>query len=1045
MKPLKLTMQAFGPYAGREEIDFNQLGNRTMFVISGKTGAGKTTIFDAITYAIYGKASGEDRNGPELRSQFAKEDLLTEVSLDFSLRNKVYSITRSPQQQKKKDRGDGFTSIGAKAELYFWDTDGGKKLLASKTSDVEEKIKEIMLIDANQFRQILMIPQGEFRKLLTSDSKDKEVILQRLFHTQAYKLIEEKLKLEAAELKKSMEDQENARNEALRRIQAVTSEELMNTLETDPENHAVIMPLLQKEILCMQEKLDQLTKQLADKVIEQDKLKEQLYEAEAILKQLQTREELKEQKARLLAQEDVYVEKEIQVERAQKAALLAKQEDLCHRLKKEADQFQVNVNTITIEIEKLNGLLVQWEEELQREIGRESDRQAALDEVNRLVNMKEDVYSFAALLKETKQKDVELKAAVEKKDNDEKRQQQLEERIHSLMVQKEEIEKGKLTFLENESKLEKLKVDWARLEKLESLLLRHQKAEKNLASITGGLENTLAKYNDAKALVEELERKWIHGQAAILAANLRSDEACPVCGSLHHPNPAAQKENSIPSEEDLNTAKDQVLYWEKEKSKVEANFYQYQSEEKTQKEAVQDLLNEIRMHRTDFSPNDLASIKMEASSTIQLLVQHQEQLKEQLKVLDRLKSEIETRDKERNALHTAIQQLSQMVTELTVQFTEKKTVLTRMMTVIPENLRSEAEYERTLDAKRKHHQMLVSQLEEAQKRLQAVNEKLSKETARLNDAELHHAAKQRELETERGIFLTGLSEQGFEKYGIYAASKKSEGEIRLLQEEIRNYREELRSVSDRLKELTELLAEVKTPDVEGIKLDLAKFTQEIDRLTQEKTDLFVKKRDNEEVYSRVERLNNEVKALEERFRIIGDLSDIAKGQNHLRITFERYVLAAFLDDILQEANLRLRKMTSGRYQLQRKTDRSKGNAQSGLELLVFDQYTGQERHVKTLSGGESFKASLSLALGLADVVQNYAGGVSLETMFIDEGFGTLDPESLDQAIEALMDIQSSGRLVGIISHVPELKERIDVRLEVIAGQTGSRTEFMFTN
>lgn len=192
-------------------------------------------------------------------------------------------------------------------------------------------------------------------------------------------------------------------------------------------------------------------------------------------------------------------------------------------------------------------------------------------------------------------------------------------------------------------------------------------------------------------------------------------------------------------------------------------------------------------------------------------------------------------------------------------------------------------------------------------------------------------------------------------------------------------------------------------------------------------------------------INEEIKVLEERYKIIGHLYDISRGQNTYRITFERYVLAAFLDDILREANIRLAKMTSGRYQLLRKTDRSKGNVQSGLELLVFDQYTGRERHVKTLSGGESFKAALSLALGLADVVQTYAGGVSLETMFIDEGFGMLDPESLDQAIEALIDIQNSGRLVGIISHVPELKERIDARLEVIATQSGSTTEFQFVN
>src|SRR4051794_30999974 len=255
MKPLKLTMQAFGPYAGTEVIDFTELGNRTMFVISGKTGAGKTTIFDAISYAIYGKASGEDRNGPELRSQFAKDELVTEVSLDFSLRNKAFSITRSPQQLKKKDKGDGYTQIGAKAELYMWAENGEKKLLASKINDVEEKIKEIMLIDANQFRQILMIPQGEFRKLLTSDSKDKEMILQRLFHTELYKMVEEKLKIEATDLKKSVEDQVQARNEAIRRIQAVTNEELREYLDVESVNDTIIMPLLQAEIEGMAEML----------------------------------------------------------------------------------------------------------------------------------------------------------------------------------------------------------------------------------------------------------------------------------------------------------------------------------------------------------------------------------------------------------------------------------------------------------------------------------------------------------------------------------------------------------------------------------------------------------------------------------------------------------------------------------------------------------------------------------------------------------------------------------------------------------------------
>ncbi|MGG3470748.1 SMC family ATPase [Neobacillus pocheonensis] len=1045
MRPLKLTMQAFGPYAETEIIDFTKLGNRTMFVISGKTGSGKTTIFDAISYAIYGKASGEDRNGPDLRSQFAKDELLTEVSLDFSLRNKVYTITRSPQQQKKKDKGDGFTPIGAKAELHVWDDTGEKKLVASKITDVEEKIKEIMLIDANQFRQILMIPQGEFRKLLTSDSKDKEVILQRLFHTQFYKLVEEKLKDEAAELKRSVEDQVQARGEAIRRIHAVVNEELRDYLNADSVNDTIIMPLLQAEIEGLGNRLEQLNSQLKDKSQEQDKLKNQLFEAEAILNQLQTKEKLKDQRAQLISHEESYVEKEKQVQRAQRAAVLAEQEALCHRLKKEEDQLGANVLTMKSEIEKLKVLLNEYEGQLQKEVEREGERKEALEEVNRLLNMKEDVYSFAAMVKEAARVEASLKTAKDKQNQSERNLEKLDERIKFLQQQKEEIEKGKITFLENERQVEKLEAELERIEKYETLNVRHQKAVQNLNQITDRYENTSARLADAKSLVEVLENKWLHGQASLLASRLQLGEACPVCGSEHHPAPALNNDDAIPNEQEMKTAKEQVGKWEKEKSADEAALYQSQSAEKVQREAMEEILQVITTHRGDFVESDLSFVKSDVTSAKNNLIQVQRKLSNQIEQFESMKKELLTRESEKLDLQKMLQQLTAEVTELTIGYTEKKTNLTRLMSVIPENLRSEAEYENKLSASKKHHEKLLKLLEAAQERMQTAKEKLATESARLQDAEMHFVEKQNELKLEREMFKNRLSEQGFDTFGMYHSSKLSETDIRLLETEIRQYREELRSVTDRLTELTELLKDVKTPDVEGLKLEVNRVSSEIETLTNQRTDLFVKKRDNEGIYSQIERLNDNMKVLEERYKLIGHLSDIAKGQNNFRITFERFVLASFLDDILREANMRLRKMTSGRFQLLRKTDRSKGNAQSGLELLVFDQYTGQERHVKTLSGGESFKASLSLALGLADVVQNYAGGVSLETMFIDEGFGTLDPESLDQAIEALMDIQSSGRLVGIISHVPELKERIDVRLEVRAGQTGSTTEFLFTN
>ena len=253
-----------------------------------------------------------------------------------------------------------------------------------------------------------------------------------------------------------------------------------------------------------------------------------------------------------------------------------------------------------------------------------------------------------------------------------------------------------------------------------------------------------------------------------------------------------------------------------------------------------------------------------------------------------------------------------------------------------------------------------------------------------------------------------------------------------------------RSISDRLKDYVERLNDAEKPELAELEKQFIELENKLNAVIDQRATLINNMKHNEGISKVVHEINSEIKSAEEKYELIGHLADITRGQNTYRLTFERFVLASFLDDIINAANARLIKMTSGRYQLLRKTDRSKGNIQSGLELLIFDQYTGQDRHVKTLSGGESFKAALALALGLADVVQEHAGGVSLETMFIDEGFGTLDPESLDQAIEALLDIQSSGRLVGIISHVPDLKERIDARLEVKSYQNGSITEFQFS-
>ena len=1042
MRPLKLTMQAFGPYAGAEEIDFTKLDNRTMFVISGKTGSGKTTIFDGISYAIYGKASGEDRNGQDLRSQFAKDDILTEVSLLFTLRNKTYHIIRSPQQEKRKERGEGYRTINATAELYVIDHKGNSQLIAANVRDVDEKIKEIMIIDSNQFRQILMIPQGEFRKLLTSESKEKEVILQRLFHTQIYKRIEEKLKESASELKKSVEKQVENRNHELRQIHSIYNDELKGFLESGSENDILIMPLLLDEVSTMTHELEGLAHKLKEKKEERDGLQQKLYDAEAIVKQMKARDDLAKRNKELAGEQERFIQIEKEIKLAHKAALLAHQEEICHHLKKELDGTNLELVALRTKVGSLEVLLNELEVSLNQEKNREDERRAVAEEISRLQNMKSDVYSLADVQQEFDQLEKTINMNKLKKRELEEKLNTLDSRVKELVEEKKIIEQAQLSFVENAHKLEKMNEEIERINKYVDYNTRLEKASCFFEKKKQNLEKETARLADAKVLVDHLEQKWIHGQASLIASQLQDGESCPVCGSKDHPQPAFTSE-TIPDENDLKAAKHQLVQLEKEKASAESAFFEAQSMLRSLKETVDDLLLELQKHRPELMVKNLPIIGSKIKSECSELASLQSVLKKKVDRRNRCMKELEEAEDLKEQNNLLLQKLIEQMNDSVIEFTEKKTNLTRMFDSVPEGLRSISSYEKRLQQVMALQEELLQRLENAQKVYQTTKDEFLAEKAKSETVEKQAEHLTEKLKLERAAFLIKMKEQGFETYSLYHDAKKNEQQVREMETALKNYYEEVRSVRDRYEELCTVLKDIEKPELEKLEESLTEIDNLMNSLQDDYTNLYMKKRDNEEITNKVNSINEQLKSLEERYKVIGELFDISRGQNTYRITFERFVLAAFLDDILQEANGRLRKMTNGRFEMIRKTDRSKGNIQSGLELLVFDQYTGKERHVKTLSGGESFKAALALALGLADVVQAYAGGVSLETMFIDEGFGTLDPESLDQAIEALIDIQSSGRLVGIISHVPELKERIDARLEVTATQSGSKTEFHF--
>lgn len=1044
MRPLKLTMQAFGPYANKEVIDFTVLGNRTMFVISGKTGSGKTTIFDGISFAIYGKASGEDRNGTELRSQFAPDSVLTEVSLEFKLKDKHYMITRSPQQNKKKDRGEGFTTIGAKAELFMFDEAGKLNLVASSVRDVDEKIKGIMQIDSNQFRQILMIPQGEFRKLLISDSKEKESILQRLFHTELYKKMEETLKEQAGSLKKKVEQHVFIRTSELANIKSIFIEELKSSLEKSNDNDIAILPMLELEIKEMKKKGEELSSRVAIKQKERDRLNTSIFEAEALLKQMKLRDELKIKKMELEAKEKQYQEKEKIVLFAQKAELLTKQEEVCHHLKRQIDKNELEQKKINETLSLLEERLKKAEVIYQQEKEKEDERKQIEKDIAYLKSIFNDVMLIAEKEESVTNSTIRLNNYQKEKQNWMQKLEEVCQHIVSLSERIKSLEAKRLTFLENKEKILQLQYTLEKLKKLEQNMQRYELQKKKTKEIKDVFEQITLRYQDGKSLFEKLENDWLAAQSYFLASKLKNEEACPVCGSTHHPLPALMKRDErIPTEKDLKSAKYDLSNLEKEKSSAESAWIQANSNLQFYIEEKESSLAEVKTDMQSFSQENMEAEKSKLLFDWNTLKSEQIDLEKSIQEKTGLEKELVSQEKNQNVYTQEIEKINNEIQQTRIKLVEAETAWNDLKNRIPEDLRNAKQFQQILDGKIEKLNEMEKIWIQVQENLQTIKENMQKEMVRKEEIEKQCRQLTTNLQAERKIFLDRMKEEGFATYTMYTDSKLPNIEIESMLSSIQDFKGEYRSIRDRLQDLEAVLAEVKKPDIQFLQEDLNRINQNLIELQQEHTNLLFLEQENERIYNKVCSINEEIKEMEESYKVVGHLYDISRGQNTYRITFERYVLASFLDDILEEANGRLVKMTSGRYQLIRKKDRSKGNVQSGLELLIYDQYTGQERHVKTLSGGESFKAALALALGLADVVQQYAGGVSLETMFIDEGFGTLDPESLEQAIETLMDIQNSGRLVGIISHVPELKERIEVRLEVISGQEGSTTKFNF--
>lgn len=878
MRPLKLTMTAFGPYAGTEELDFSEIGEAGLFLICGPTGAGKSTILDAMCYALYGKTSGMERSGKSCRSGYASDDTWTEVIFDFAVGDKKYRVMRRPEQEHatKRKNATGTVKKPMASALYELDEEGKEKPpIAEKGT--EEKVAEILGVDAAQFRQIILLPQGEFRRLLLAKAEDRQKIMSKLFHTSIYEELRQRVLSKKRELFAESEKKQNDLKTWLDFCEVGTIE----ALEAKKKENA--------------EKLDAAETALAKAKKDRDEFMTAYDEVKTLSGAWQRLHAAESESAKLAV------------------------------LKGEMDRQEVMVSRIA-EAAKL----------------RERDKQLR-DITEEGVRKKSEILIAEDALKG------------------------IQRAVESATALAAEVEKERPAAKEREAAL-------ARLPAMIEAAAKYVDAEKTAQQLrkahddaVQALEAAVKEFSVAEAEVRKkkvhalaLSDVFLRGQAAYLAAGLVEGAPCPVCGAVHHPK-LAHTEEELPTEKQVKEAKE-----EEEKAAAAEKAARQVADAAQQQEAAARVAKES-------SETELRGLAAQLPKD----ARDPQQLKRQRKTLQAEAADFEAREKK-----------AQEDTQRSTAALKQKETELKML--------------------KEQREALVRQYREKEKDL-----------------------------------MEALQQKGFADMDDFKKHLLRESDEPRLRRVIEEYKKKVSIASSNAEAERKAIAGRGEPDMaawkekqEVVDKTYSSFLMESDRLKRQSENLA-----NAEV--RIRKLTEEVAEADKKHNLADGLYNLFSGDKNL-VTLERFVLGALLDEVTQRANLRLKLMTGGRYTLERRGqngDMKNAPRLTGLDLDVFDSYIGSSREAATLSGGESFQASLALALGLADVVQEYAGGIRLDAMFIDEGFGSLDTESLDLAMKTLMGLRNANRLVGIISHVDELEERIGAKLRITKTDHGSHAKF----
>lgn len=1014
MRPIVLEMNAFGPYAGNERLDFRVLKERNFFLIYGPTGSGKTTILDAICFALYGDTSGDTRSGSGLRSAYAKPDRTTYVTFDFAVGNKCYRVHRQPEQVIAKKRGNGLKKELTAAALYEIDEQGTETaVLATKTVEVNADVERLLGFKSDQFRQVVLLPQGDFRKLLLANSSDRQQIMQILFHTELYSRFQDLVKEQYDAIEKQYAVIGERVEQCLQSVDAASEEEL-GIRQTELEGQQTALDIEKGKAFSDRDAY-QVTVQQAQVLASH---------WQALRRCRQDMEALQQQKADM-DKRQIFIG---QLKQAQLLAAPCRHLDEIQRkgvsegkkMNDAAAQLQLAQKRLD-DTEKKNAAVEKEEDTYRKQSLELMQLQALVDKVRNLGTLRRQ---YDRAKKGSGSAEKALQVLTDKKQrcrNIVEQARPLQERLQQLLVQ--QVQAGQ----DGKSLLERV----AQEQSLAELQRRLQATKGRISNEAAAYDKAAAQARQDRVDFESVQALYLQAQAAILAGGLETGAPCPVCGSIDHPAPAAVPAD-LPEKEDVSRRQELAAHSEQVRQNQEIQLKRLEAAGQEQQRQY----DELRQRYPD-----------EGTVAVwqQRLAEAQHRAADLEKAIRSCKArtdEAAAAQQELVQLELEEQQHRLQVDEARASFVKAEAALQQAEQDIPAAYRNEPVLQAAITSLQTAVQRHEREVKQTRDNLAAAE----KETARWTEQQRILEQQVKELRQQYQDTFDELKIQvvqaGFDTVQQCRDLQSQIPHLAEAEQVLAAYGEALQQAAGRLAQEEQAVSQSQEPDMDSHHRQLQEKNKLCNALTEQAAALKSQHKAIQTALTRIHRWHQEQEELSNQFKVAGSLYDLVSGVTGDGINFERYVLGALLDEVLNAANLRLQQMSRRRYLLQRSSDRGDRRVkQVGLDIEVFDSYTGYARPARTLSGGETFLASLSLALGLADVVQAYSGGIHLDTIFIDEGFGTLDSDTLDYALKALLELQQGGRLVGIISHVPELRERIDTRLAITKTNQGSTAAF----